>query len=43
MYLNGISLIHCGALCIYESPVVSKEYAVILGEDVCKDLELFVR
>lgn len=44
MYLDGINLIHGGALCIYKSPVVSKEYAVILGGGgVCKDLELFVR
>lgn len=43
MYLNGISLTHCGALCIYKSPVVSKENAVIWGGDVCKDLELFMR
>ena len=36
MYLNGISLIHCGALCVYRTPVISKEYTVIFkGGAVC--------
>lgn len=46
MYLKGINLIHCGALCVYKSPVVSKEYAVTLGVGGTvfrKDCELFMR
>lgn len=36
MYLNGISLMHCGALCVYRIPVISKEYTVIFeGGAVC--------
>lgn len=30
MCLNGISLLHCGALCVYKTPEISKEYAVML-------------
>lgn len=46
MYLNGISLVHWGALCVYKRPVGSGEYAVTFGVGkwrVCKDLELFMR
>lgn len=42
MYLNDISLIHRGALCVYRTPVISKEYAVILG-GCLYDLKLFMR